>query len=201
MAGKRATFEDFVHNVRVRTEVPKKKGETEKAYFERLRENYGCMSRFWLQTLDKAIKAVGNTDDLQLLYEKFKEIQRDQNPRKKEKKKQVVELVYDPSIAEEYRREQEAKQAEEQVPGQMKMELEEQKPEQADQTKMMRFHAGQNEQLRKALTENTMELLKELAESTTTLVQSISDSAVMLNTKLDRLNDTLCMILRAVRKE
>lgn len=110
--------------------------------------------------------------------DKYLKRKKEQN-KKAAEKKMKVELVYDPSIAEEYRREQEAKQAEEQVPGQMKMELEEPPKEMVDRTKFMRFEAGQNDLTRKA----------------------IAEAAVMLNTKLDRLNDTLCMILRAVRKE
>ena len=69
--------------------------------------------------------------------------------------------------------------AEEQVPGQIEMDLMQEKPEMSDQTKMMRFQAHQADRIVKAIEEN----------------------AIMLNTKLDKLNDTLCMILRAVRKE
>jgi len=65
----------------------------------------------------------------------------------KEKERPKVRLIYDPSIAEEYRREQEAKQAEEQVPGQMRMDLIPEKPEMSDQVKMMRFIAGQVDKL------------------------------------------------------
>ena len=94
--------------------------------------------------------------------------------REKEKaaKAVTVELVYDPTIAEEYRREQEQK-AEEQVPGQMEMDL---KPKPAEhdetlgdmQTKMMRFQAGQIDKL---------------------------------YMKLETINDTMSQILRALRKE
>lgn len=103
-----------------------------------------------------------------------------QREKEKAAKRPVVELVYDSSIAEEYRKEQEAKAAEE-LPGQIRMDLipPEEKPEMTDQVKMMRFQAHQADRIVKAIEEN----------------------AVMLNTKLDRLNDTLCMILRAVRKE
>ena len=102
-----------------------------------------------------------------------------QREKEKAAKRPAVELVYDPGIAEEYRKEQEAKAAEE-LPGQLKMDLTpEEKPEMTDQVKMMRFQAHQADRIVKAIEEN----------------------AVMLNTKLDRLNDTLCMILRAVRKE
>lgn len=111
--------------------------------------------------------------------ETYQENRKAQREKEKAAKQTVVELVYDPSIAEEYRKEQEAKAAEE-LPGQMKMDLTpEEKPEMSDQTKMMRFQAHQADRI----------------------VKAIEDNAVMLNTKLDRLNDTLCMILRAVRKE
>lgn len=128
-----------------------------------------------------------------------------QREKEKAAKRPVVELVYDPSIAEEYRREQEMhrdmakvpmpegeswieqipksaiieKEAAEELPGQIRMDLTPEKPEMSDQTKLMRFQAHQADRIVKAIEEN----------------------AVMLNTKLDRLNDTLCMILRAVRKE
>ena len=67
--------------------------------------------------------------------------------REKEKaaKAVTVELVYDPTIAEEYRREQEQK-AEEQVPGQMEMDLTP-KSEMSETTKMMRFQAHQVDKL------------------------------------------------------
>ena len=64
---------------------------------------------------------------------------------------------------------QEQEPAEEQVPGQIEMELVEAKPaEMSDQVKLMRFQAGQ------------------------------IDKLVL---KLDHINDTLNMILRAMRKE
>ena len=69
--------------------------------------------------------------------------------------------------------------AEDQVPGQMEMDLTPEKPEMSDQTKLMRFQAHQADRIVKALEERTVELTM----------------------KLDRLNDTLSMILRAVRKE
>lgn len=82
----------------------------------------------------------------------------------------------------EIQRGNEKKPAEEQISGQISMELTQtEKPtqEMVDRTKFMRFEAGQADLTRKA----------------------IAESAIMLNTKLDRLNDTLCMILRAMRKE
>lgn len=77
------------------------------------------------------------------------------------------------------RKQPEPEAAEEKVPGQIEMDLTTTKAEMSDQTKMMRFQAHQADRIVKAIEEN----------------------AVMLNTKLDRLNDTLSMILRAVRKE
>lgn len=70
---------------------------------------------------------------------------------------------------------------EEQIAGQMEMDLKqaEEKPEMSEQTKMMRFQAHQADEIRKKMDECTVQLL----------------------TKLDRLNDTMSMILRAVRKE
>ena len=78
----------------------------------------------------------------------------------------------------------------EELPGQMQMDLTPEKPEMIDQTKLMRFWAGQADKIAKVITD-------EMAQA----IIEIQNSAVMLNTKLDRLNDTLCMILRAVRKE
>lgn len=84
---------------------------------------------------------------------------------------------------EEKRKATQPEPAEEEVPGQIRMDLttaEEHEETLGDmQTKMMRFQA----------------------EMTNKLMAAISENAVMLNSKLDRLNDTLSMILRAVRKE
>ena len=97
--------------------------------------------------------------------------------RKQEKERPKIELVHDTEIAEEYRREQEQKEAnarakaaaEEQVPGQMEMDLTAaEKPGMSEQVKLMRFQAAQ------------------------------VDKICM---KLETIHDTLCMILRAVRKE
>ena len=94
--------------------------------------------------------------------------------RKRAAEKPAVELVYDPSILEEYKKEQEAKKAEVQLPGQIEMQLDpekeilDQKPEMSDQVKLMRFQAAQ------------------------------VDKIIM---RLNQLNDTMNMVLRAVRKE
>lgn len=85
-------------------------------------------------------------------------------------------------LRREKERKKEEAPAEEQVPGQMEMDLkqtEEKTAEQADRTKMMRFQAHMTEEITKKMDECTVQML----------------------TKLDRLNDTLSMILRAVRKE
>lgn len=74
----------------------------------------------------------------------------------------------------------------EELAGQMKMDLqdaEETKAEMSDQIKLMRFQAAQADKI----------------------CEKITKQAVIINetllVKLDRLNDTLCQILRAVRKE
>ena len=74
----------------------------------------------------------------------------------------------------------------EELDGQMKMDLqdaEEPKAEMSDQTRLMRFQAAQADKI----------------------CEKITNQAVIINetllVKLDRLNDTLCQILRAVRKE
>ena len=80
------------------------------------------------------------------------------------------------------KKEKEKKVAEEQLTGQMQMDLqaaEEPKAEMSDQTKLMRFQAHQADKIIGQMMVN-------------------NDALLM---KLDRLNDTLCQILRAVRKE
>lgn len=78
--------------------------------------------------------------------ETYTENRRARREKERKAKEAPVMLVYDPSIEEEYRREQAAK-AEEPVPGQIEMELTVQKPEMSEQTKMMRFIAGQVDKL------------------------------------------------------
>ena len=93
--------------------------------------------------------------------------------------------------------EEPAKAAEEQVPGQMEMDLTPAKPEMSDQTKMMRFLAGRLDRLEEKLTDcSVMVDMK-----TIQLAESIDTDIVILTQKIDKLNDTLSMILRAVRKE
>ena len=95
-------------------------------------------------------------------------------------KKATVELVYDPSIAEEYRREQAEKKEEEQVPGQLEMELTTKPAEEQDRiVKLMRFQAHE------------MDLL----------LKRMSECFNLIIMKTDRVNDTLSMILRAMRRE
>ena len=81
--------------------------------------------------------------DLERYVEMRKE-RREQEAAKARKPK--VELVYDESIAEEYRKEQEAK-AEGPIEGQIEMDLTTLKPEMSEQTKMMRFQAAQVDKL------------------------------------------------------
>ena len=75
--------------------------------------------------------------------DKYVEMRKARREQEAAKAKPKVELVYDPGIAEEYKREQEAKKAEEQVDGQMEMDLTTLKPEMSEQVKMMRFQAAQ----------------------------------------------------------
>lgn len=85
----------------------------------------------------------------------------------------------------EQARKTEPQDAEEQVPGQITMQLDpeeeivDQKPEMSDQVKLMRFQAAQVDKIIGQMMVNVDALLM----------------------KLDRLNDTMSMILRAVRKE
>ena len=81
--------------------------------------------------------------------ETYTKMMKERREKEKKAKKDEVVLVYDPSIAEEYRREQEAKRAaEEPIPGQIEMDLTTAKPaEMSDQVKMMRFIAGQVDKL------------------------------------------------------
>ena len=98
----------------------------------------------------------------------------------------AVELVYDPEIAEEYRKEQEAKAAEE-LPGQIEMDLTETKPEgdwrkdfiQSEQTRMMRFQAHMTDDLKK----------------------TIIDMIAIVTVNQNKLYDMVCQLIRAVRKE
>ena len=84
--------------------------------------------------------------------EKYRNIKREENKVQAQRKQAAEE----PETAEE-------------LPGQIEMDLTTvEKPEMSEQTKMMRFQAGQVERLAM---------------------------------KLDKLNDTLCMILRAIRRE
>jgi len=80
--------------------------------------------------------------------DKYVEMRKARREQEAAKAKPKVELVYDPRIAEEYRREQEAKKAEEQqVEGQIEMDLTTLKPEMSEQVKMMRFQAAQVDKL------------------------------------------------------
>ena len=83
---------------------------------------------------------------------------------------------------EKQRAEEVTAEEEPQVPGQIEMDLtpaEDKKPEMSENTKMMRFQAHMTEMI----------------------AAKIEKAEVQICTKLDRLNDTMSMILRAVRKE
>ena len=80
-----------------------------------------------------------------------------------------------------------AEEPAEQISGQMEMDLTQaEKPEMSEQVKMMRFQAAQADRI-----------LKKTEEA----AEKISGDLVILNTTLDRINDTLCMLLRAIRRE
>lgn len=88
---------------------------------------------------------------------------------------------YQTFIANKEKR-KEAPEKPEELQGQIRMEIEdpeEEKKEMSEQTKMMRFQAHEADQIMKKMEEQ----------------------AVMICTKLDRLNDTISMILRAVRRD
>jgi len=96
------------------------------------------------------------------------------------------------------RRAKERKQAEEQekaeeLPGQMRMEI----PEKVVGVQMNTTYA---DEISREYPER-VKLMRFQAHQADRIVKAIEENAVMLNTKLDRLNDTLSMILRAVRKE
>ena len=69
--------------------------------------------------------------------------------------------------------------AEEQVPGQMQMDLTPEKPEMSDQTKLMRFQAHMTDDVKK----------------------TIIDMIAMVTVNQNKLYDMVCQLLRAVRKE
>lgn len=80
-----------------------------------------------------------------------------------------------------------AEEPAEQISGQMEMDLTQaEKPEMSEQVKMMRFQAAQADRI-----------LKKTEEA----AEKISGDLVILNMTLDKINDTLCMLLRAIRRE
>ena len=97
---------------------------------------------------------------------------------------------------EKQRAEEEPAEDPPQVPGQIEMDLtpaEDKKPEMSENTRMMRFQAMEADKI--------LQTIKETTEAVKNVTTEIITSTVMLNTKLDKLNDTMSMILRAVRKE
>jgi len=98
---------------------------------------------------------------------------------------------------EEQRRraEKEQEPAEEPIEGQIRMEIPERPgtetaedvcAEYPERVKLMRFMAGQVERIVKELLYNG---------------NRIEEQLVLMNTRIDKLNDTMSMVLRAVRKE
>lgn len=145
-------FDEFKRLVTLMEDVPQREKETQRDYFERLRVRYGARSRFTMQMIVAALKEAGPDATMEEKYQIYKD--------KMKGKKKEAEPAEEPEAAED------------QVPGQMEMDLTPEKPEMSDQT-----HQADR------------------------IVKAIEESAIMLNTKLDRLNDTMSMILRAVRKE
>ena len=74
---------------------------------------------------------------------------------------------------------QAAMSAEEQVPGQLQMDLTPEKPEMSDQTKLMRFQAHMTDDVKK----------------------TIIDMIAMVTVNQNKLYDMVCQLLRAVRKD
>lgn len=146
-------------------------------------------------------------------YVKYQAAQRLRRAREKQKQPHI-ELTIN---SEELKAVMEPETIEAQMPGQLKMEFPAEeygvapppKPVEdviiIDQEKLMRFLDGRADKIVKAITEATAQSVLTRSDSivnaSTELLHRIETSTVMLNTKLDRLNDTLCMILRAVRRE
>ena len=112
--------------------------------------------------------------------------------------KATVEMVYDQSIAEQYRKEQAAK-AEEQCPGQMMIEL---PPPFTDKQKKEMF-AKYCEGINKAAIEKEEknEIYRFIAAMVDKLNRGQAEVMDDLCMKIDKLNDTLSQLVRALRKE
>lgn len=147
MGGKRVSTSEQRHIIETMMDMPKKKGETNGQYYDRLKKYGVNRSERYLYEVAEAIKGTKGEDP--------EEICKTLN-RKLNKKKDNWEPAEEPE--------------EEQVPGQIRMELGEtySATEMSEQTKMMRFQAAQVEKL----------LMK-----------------------MDKLNDTMCQIIRVIRRE
>lgn len=160
------TPEEFRKIAEKMEDVPMKPGETQKAYYVRLRERHGVnRSRATLQIIEYALReAQGDIEKANEIYrKKMKE-----NTEKATESKRKARQMETKEAAEAQKTAETQETAEEQVPGQIEMDLTTTKAEMSEQVKMMRFIAGQVDKL---------------------------------YMKLDKLNDTMSMILRAVRKE
>lgn len=110
--------------------------------------------------------------------------------RNKQRNKQTVELVYDQSIAEEYRREQAAK-AEDQVEGQMKMMF----PEDPDETFDRNVQQVLTTMQRQAeMFQTGMDEVKKIKEEMKIARDSSHDAKARLNNMILIIRDTLEMI-------
>ena len=159
MGGKHRTTEELKNVVETILEVPRKEGETQRQWFERLSTRYGLnRSRSHLQYVMKAMETAG-TNDIDRINEELQKIQQKRGKKEEEKPEEP--------------------EAEEQIPGQIEMELEPGKPEMSDQTKMMRFQAAQVDKL----------------------IVQYGQWMDVINMRMEKLNDTMSMVLRAIRRD
>ena len=185
MGGKRLTKEEFCDEnsiYRIMTEMPRQKREKQDEYLDRLSKRCGIPQgkRYMQQIIENVVRQKPANDDE--AYDMYNEIYDERYEKKHNRKKAEKQP--------EQEQKPEGATAEEQIKGQIRMDLDpKEKQEEHEetlgdmQTKMMRFQA----------------------EMTSKICEKITAQSLILNetllVKLDRLNDTLSMILRAVRKE
>ena len=79
------TFDVFQQSVNILRQIPRTDTETQKAYYERLQKEYGVKpSRPVLQLIEKSM--VGN-EDVQFMYQKYREFTRERSQKRREKEK------------------------------------------------------------------------------------------------------------------
>lgn len=159
MSRKPVSYQEFVNNVDAIRLNRRRPNESQNAWMKFLNEECGCRSRSTLQNILKAMEKSGS-DDKEKVYEAYTTIVKERNDhRTKQEKKE------EPCTNE---------QPEEQLPGQIEMDLDpyeeiiDEKQDMSERVKRQRFEAAQVDKL---------------------------------CMKLEKLNDTLSMILREVRKE